>query len=335
MTQTFDSCCKRWFAMVVVTLAGVTTGTQVLAQNSAATYPNKPIRLIVGFPPGGPNDLIAREVALKLGQQLKQAIVVENRSGSNGEIATAAVGKAVPDGYTLLFGSSGSLAVSPSLQEKLPYDSIKDFAPIAAVASNPMLLLVPANSKYTTVAELLAAAKDKPGALSYASAGSGSPTHLSAVLLANMSSTSTLHVPYKGGGPALVDLMGGQIDFYFGGISTALPLVKENRLKAIGITSANRSTLVPTVPAISEFGLAGYESLIWYGVLAPAGTPKDILKLLQQATATIMEMPDFRKKLADHGAEVLNMGPDEFGNFLKAEIVKWATVVKTTNAKGG
>jgi tripartite-type tricarboxylate transporter receptor subunit TctC len=335
MTQTFGSRCKLWVAVVITAAAAVTPGASLLAQSSGAGYPNKPIRLIVGFPPGGPNDLIAREVALRLGQRLKQPIVVENRAGSNGEIATAAVAKAIPDGYTLLFGSSGSLAVSPSLQEKLPYDSIKDFAPIAVVASNPMLLLVNANSKFNTVDELLAAAKAKPGALTYASAGSGSPTHLSAVLLENMASISALHVPYKGGGPALIDLMGGQIDFYFGGIATALPFVKETRLKAIGITSSNRSTLVPTVPAISEYGLPGYESLIWYGVLAPAGTPKEILTILHHATTEVMDMPDFRKKLAGHGAEVLNMGPDQFGSFLKTEIAKWAKVVKMTKAKGG
>nr|MDP2190299.1 tripartite tricarboxylate transporter substrate binding protein [Rhodoferax sp.] len=335
MTKAFNSRCKRWFATAATVIAVAAPGAALHAQGSAASYPNKPIRLVIGFPPGGPNDLIGREVALKLSQRLKQPVVVDNRAGSNGEIATAAVAKTTADGYTLLFGSSGSLAVSPSLQEKLPYDPIKDFSPIAVVASSPMLLLVSANSKYNTVADLLAAAKAKPGALTYGSAGSGSPTHLSAVLLESMASVNALHVPYKGGGPALVDLMGGQIDFYFGGIATALPLVKEGRLKAIGITSSTRSTLMPSVPTVSEYGLPGYESLIWYGVLVPAGTPKEIVAILSQETSAVMDLPDFRKKLADHGAEVLNMGPDQFRDFLKTEIEKWAKVVKATNAKGG
>lgn len=335
MTQTFGSRYKRWFATAAAVIAAAAPGTALHAQGSGASYPNKPIRLVVGFAPGGPNDLIAREIALKLGERLKQSIVVENRGGSNGEIATAAVAKAMPDGYTLLWASSGAMAISPSLQEKLPYDPIKDFAPIAGVASNPMLLLVPANSKYNTVGDLLVAAKAKPGALTYGSAGSGSVTHLSAVLLESMASVNALHIPYKGGGQALTDLMGGQIDFYFGGVATALPLVKEGRLKAIGITSSTRSTLVPTVPSISEYGFPGYESLTWFGLVAPAGTPKEIITILSNATSAVREMPDFRKKLADHGADVLNMGPDQFGNFLKTEIVKWAKVVKATNAKGG
>lgn len=335
MAQPFGLRFGLWIAVIIAALAAAALGTAAHAQGSGVNYPNKPIRLMVGFSPGGPNDLIARELAIELGKRLKQPIVVENRPGANGEIATAFVAKAAPDGYTLVLGSSGSLAISPSLQEKLPYDPTRDFAPIAVVASNPMLLLVSANSKYNSVADLIAAAKARPGALSYASAGSGSPTHLSAVLLESLAAFHTLHVPYKGGGPALIDLMGGQIDYYFGGIATALPLVKDGRLKAIGITSSARSALVPTVPAISESGFPGYESVIWYGVLAPAGTPKEIVAILSSGIIAVMETPQFRKKLADLGAEVLNMGPDQFGNFLKAEIAKWGKVVKLTNAKGG
>ena len=320
--------------MVLVT-AAIAASAPEAAHAQGANYPSKPIRLLVGFTPGGPNDLIARELAVELGKRLKQAIVVENRPGANAEIATAVAAKAAPDGYTLFFGSSGSLAISPSLKEHLPYDPVRDFAPIAGIASNPMLLLVSANSKYSSAGDLIAAAKARPGALSYASAGSGSPTHLSAVLLESLAAFQTLHVPYKGGGPALVDLMGGQIDYYFGGIATALPLVTQGRLKAIGITSSVRSALVPTVPAISESGFPGYESLIWYGVLAPAGTPKEIVATLSGAIVAVMQMPQFRKKLADLGAEVLNMGPEQFGSFIKAEIAKWAAVVKLTNAKGG
>ena len=319
-------------AVVIAVIGDASLGAAAHAQGGT-NYPSKPIRLIVGFTPGGPNDLIARELAIELGKRLKQTIVVENRPGANGEIGTALVAKAIPDGHTLFFGSSGSLAISPGLQEKLPYDTIRDFVPIAGVASSPMLLLVSANSKYNSVADLVAAARARRGALSYASAGSGSPTHLSVVLLESLASFHTLHVPYKGGGPALVDLMGGQVDYYFGGIATALPFVKDGRLKAISITSSARSTLLPTVPAISESGFPGYESVNWYGVLAPAGTPKEIVLILSSAIVAVMEMPQFRKRLADLGAEVLNMGPDQFGNFIKAEILKWANVVRLTNAK--
>jgi tripartite-type tricarboxylate transporter receptor subunit TctC len=314
----------------ICTLAFVLSGVWLPAQ--AQSYPNKPIRLIVGFPPGGPNDLIARTLSTKLSELLKAAVVIENRPGSNGEIAAAVVAKATPDGYTLLFGSTGALAVSPSLQEKLPYDPRKDFSPIALVASNPMLLVVRQGLAANSVADLMALARANPGRLNYASAGAGSPTHLAGELFKSMAHVDVVHVPYKGGGPALVDLIAGQVDFYFGGLTTALPHVKSGKLRALGITSLRRSALAPAVPSIDEAGLPNYQATIWYGVLAPAKTPPQVIAQLESSSIQAVRAPDVRARLVEQGADPLEMRSEQFAKFIESEIVKWAAVVKATGA---
>ena len=288
--------------------------------------------MIVGFPPGGPNDLIARILGAKLADLLKAAVVIENRPGSNSEIAAALVAKATPDGYTLLFGSTGALAVSPSLQVKLAYDPRRDFSPVALVASNPMLLVVRQGLAANSVKELIALARAQPGRLNYASAGAGSPTHLAAALFTSMATIDAVHVPYKGGGPALVDLIAGQVDFYFGGLSTALPHAKAGRLRALGITSRGRSAAAPAVPSINEAGLADYEATIWYGVLAPARTPPQVIAQLESASIEAVRAPDVRARLVEQGADPLEMKSEQFAGFIQSEIVKWAAMVKATGA---
>ncbi len=298
----------------------------------AQSYPSKPIRLIVGFPPGGPNDLIGRILGAKLAELLKATVVIDNRPGSNSEIAAAIVAKANPDGYTLLLGSTGALAVSPSLQDKLAYDPRKDFAPIALVASNPMLLVVRQGLAANSVPELIALAKANPGRLNYASAGAGSPTHLAAELFKSMAHINAVHVPYKGGGPALIDLIAGQVDFYFGGLATALPQVKSGKLRALGITSLGRSAVAPAVPSINEAGLSNYEATIWYGILAPAKTSPQVVAQLETASIEAVRAPDVRSRLVEQGADPLEMKSEQFTKFIQSEIVKWAAVVKATGA---
>ena len=323
---------RRRMQAIVAVAIGALLCAAMFSPAMAQGYPSKPLHLIVGFPPGGPNDLIARIVGAKLAERLKATVVIENRPGSNSEIAAALVAKASPDGYTLLFGSTGALAVSPSLQDKLPYDPRKDFAPIALLASNPMLLVVRQGLAANSVPELIALAKANPGRLNYASAGAGSPTHLAAELFKSMAHIDAVHVPYKGGGPALIDLIAGQVDFYFGGLSTALPQVTSGKLRALGITSSGRSAVAPAVPSIDEAGLSNYEATIWYGILAPARTAPQVIAQLEAASIDAVRAPEVRSRLVEQGADPLEMKSEQFTKFIQSEIVKWAAVVKATGA---
>lgn len=295
---------------------------------AAGTYPDRPVRFLVGFPPGGPNDQLARLLGARLSERLRQPVVVENKSGSNGELAAAQEAQAAPDGYTLLFGSSGALAVSPSLSEKLPYDPIRDLVPVSAVAMNPMILVVSPKSGITGMADLIARAKAHPGKLTFASAGTGSPTHLAGELLKSEAGVDLLHVPYRGGGQAMNGVMSGEIDMYFSGVSTGLPLVQAGRLNAIAITTSKRSESVPDIPSVTEFGYPNYSAVIWYGVLAPAGTPAPIVEKLRGHLEAILLTPAFRKQVSDLGAEIFDLGPEAFGAFMREDLAKWATVIK-------
>jgi tripartite-type tricarboxylate transporter receptor subunit TctC len=301
-------------------------------QAAISQYPSRTIKMLVGFPPGGPNDQLARLLGLRLSERLKQPIVIENKPGSSGEIAATQAVAANPDGYTLLFGSSGALTISPSLNTKLPYDPLKDLTPISMVALNPMMLVVSPKSGITSVPDLIARAKAQPGKLTFASAGTGSPTHLSGELFRNMAGIDLLHVPYKGGGPAMNDVMSGEVDMYFAGLSTALPLVNAGKLHAHAITTSKRSDTVPKLPTISEFGFPDYSSIIWYGVLAPAGLPQPIVTMLREHILVIMNIPEFRKQLSDLGAEIFDQGPAEFKAFMKEDLDKWAKVIAETKA---
>ncbi|MFN0299345.1 MAG: Bug family tripartite tricarboxylate transporter substrate binding protein [Burkholderiales bacterium] len=298
----------------------------------AQIYPVKPVRLIVAFPPGGPNDLIARIISPKLADQIKQPVIVENRAGAGGAIATEAVIRTASDGYTLLFNSNGALAIGPLLS-KVSYDVRRDLAPIARIASNPMLLVAHPNARARTVQEIVAFAKANPEKLNFASAGSGSPTHLAIELLQSMAGVRFVHIPYKGGGPAMADLIGGQVDYYFGGLTTALPHVKNGKLRAIALTGATRSSVAPDIPTIGEGGLAGYDASIWYGILAPAGTPREILQLLHDAIIRVVRTPDIRTRLVEQGADTHEDGPEVFASLIAEESAKWARIINQAGIK--
>ena len=297
---------------------------------NAQTYPDKPIHLIVGFPPGGPNDLIARFLGPPLGELLGQSVIIENRNGSNGEIGTAFVSKAPADGYTILVASNGSISISPGLGKKLPYDPRRDLSPLTIVASNPMLLVVPPQSQVKSVSELISLAKGKPGKLSSASAGAAGPTHLALELFKHMAGVDIVHVPYKGGGPALTDVMGNQIDMYFGGLSTALPHVRAGKLRGLGVTSAARSGVAPEIPAIADT-IPGYEASIWYGVFAPPGTPAPLVAKLHDAIVAAIRAPDLHKRLVEQGMDPLSQSPAQFAAYIRDDIDKWARLAKSAN----
>jgi len=315
---------------VAAGLLGLLAAAPCGAQSGA--YPDKPVHLIVGFPPGGPNDLIARLLAPKLGEVLKQPIIIENRNGSNGEIGTAFVSKAAPDGYTILIASNGSASISTGLGKKLPYDPRKDLSALTIVASNPMLLVVPPQSSATSVAQLIAMARAQPGKLSSASAGAAGPTHLALELLKSMAGIDIVHVPYKGGGPALTDIMGNQVDMYFGGLSTALPHARAGKLRGLAVTSAARSGVAPEIPTIAET-VPGYDASIWYGMFAPPGTPPAIVARLHDAIVDSLRSAEIHKRLLDQGMDPIDQTPEQFAAFVRDDIDKWAKVARAANIK--
>lgn len=305
-------------------------GSSVRAQN----YPDKPLRLIVPFPPGGGVDIVARLVGQKLTDGLGQQVVIDNRPGAGGTLGTDLAAKAPADGYTLLLASVGPLAFSPSLYRKLPYDPARDFQPVSLIASLPNVLLVDPASSAGSVKDLIALAKSKPGQLNYASAGSGTPPHLSMELFKAMAGINLVHVPYKGGPPALTDLMGGRVQAMFINILTALPYVASGKLRALAVTTAHRSPALPQVPTMAEAGgLAGFEANDWFGVVAPAGTMKSVVTKLNREIASILRMPEIRQRLVKQGAEPQSNSPEEFAAFIKAEIVKWRKVIEAAGAR--
>lgn len=302
------------------------------AASANAAYPDHPIRLVVPYPAGGAADTVARIVAAPLGAKLGQTIVVDNRPGASGVIGAGAVAKAAPDGYTLLLDATAH-SVNPSLQARLPYDTAKDFAPISLVVQVPNLLVVPPNSPFNSPKDIVAAAKAKPGKLTYASAGSGTAQHLAAELFRQQSGLSMLHVPYKGGAPALSDLMGAQVDMMFSNMAASYPLVSGKKLKVLATTGTKRSAALPDVPTIAESGLPGYQVYEWNGLFAPAQTPAAIVEKISSATREVLAQPEVRQKLAGIGAEPAGSRPEEFRKFLDAETAKWAGVIKQGNIR--
>lgn len=300
--------------------------------SASAAYPDHPIRLVVPYPAGGAADTVARIVAAPLGAKLGQTVVVDNRPGASGVIGAGAVAKAAPDGYTLLLDATAH-SVNPSLQPKLPYDTAKDFAPISLVVLVPNLLVVPPNSPFNSPKDIVARAKATPGKLTYASAGSGTAQHLAAELFRQQSGLNMLHVPYKGGAPALSDLMGGQVDMMFSNMAASYPLVSGKKLKVLATTGTKRSAALPNVPTIAESGLAGYQVYEWNGLFAPARTPTDIIEKINKATLEVLAQPDIKERLAAIGAEASGSRPGEFHKFLDAETAKWANVIKQGNIR--
>jgi tripartite-type tricarboxylate transporter receptor subunit TctC len=300
--------------------------------SAQSPYPNKPVKLIVPFLAGGTTDIIGRLVAQELSKAGINAIV-ENRPGAGGNIGAEQAAKSTADGYTLFVGTVGTHGINSSLYAKLPYDPIKDFAPITLIASVPNVLIVPPSMPANSVKELIALVKAKPGKYNYASSGNGTSIHLSGELFKSMTGAFITHIPYRGSSAAIADVMGGQVDMMFDNLPTALPHIKSGKLKALGLTSAKQNTAVPGVPTIAEAGIPGYEASSWFGIFAPAGTPKDIVTRIHLVLTKALATQEVRDRLLSQGAEPVGNTPEQFGEYVKAEIVKWQKVVKTSGAK--
>ena len=299
----------------------------------AQEYPSKPIRLVVPFPPGGGTDIVARTVAIKLGEILRVSVVVENRAGAGGTVGTDVVARAPADGYTLGL-VSGSHVINPSIYPKLPYDTQKAFAPVTLLVAAPAVLVVNKALPVNNVQELIALAKSRPGKLFFASAGVGTPPHLAGELFKSMAGIDITHVPYKGNGQVMTETISGEVAFTFPTLPSAVPFVKDGQLRALGVTGSRRSPSMPTVPTISESGLAGYESSSWYGVLAPAGTPPAVIQALSKELAQILEVREMRDKLAAVGLEIWGAAPAPFAAYINAEIGKWKKVARASGIRG-
>jgi tripartite-type tricarboxylate transporter receptor subunit TctC len=316
----------RAAALTLFVLTGTSEGAP------AQTYPDKPIRLVVPFSAGGTTDILARAVGQKLGEHLGQQVVVDNKPGAGGNIGSDIVAKSAPDGYTLVMGTVGTHAINASLYKKMPYDHIKDFVPVSLVALVPNILVVHPSVPANSVKELIAYAKANPGKLNFASSGNGTSIHLSGELFKTTAGVEMTHVPYKGSAPAVTDLLGGQVQLMFDNMPSALPHVKAGKLKALGVTTAKRFPAAPDIPTIAEAGVPGYEASSWFGVLAPAGTPKEIVNKLSSEIAKILQTPEIKERLLSQGAEPVGNTPDQFTAFIKAETAKWAKVVKESGA---
>jgi tripartite-type tricarboxylate transporter receptor subunit TctC len=314
-------------------IAALPLATLSNARAQTVDFPDRPLRLVVGFPPGGPNDLLARIVAPGIGERLKRSVVVENRAGANGEIAAASVAKSPPDGSVIMLASNGSTTVAPALNKNLAYDIRTDFAAVAPIGINPMLLVVRNDLPAKDVAGLLALARAQPGKLNGASAGAGGATHLALELFKSMGKVDILHVPYKGGGPAMADLMAGLVDLYFGGLSTALPHVKAGKLRTLGQTSLVRSAAAPDVPTIAESGLAGYEAAISYGIFLPAGASPALVSRLHAAVDATVRSPDVAARFTELGADPQFGTPSEFAAYVADDLAKWARLAKEAGLK--
>ena len=299
---------------------------------AADTYPGRPIRFIVPQTPGGTSDIVARMVAQRLAEAVKQPVVIDNRAGASGTIGTAIAAKAPADGYTIVLAYTVH-TTSAALYDKLPFDPVRSFAAVTILATAPLLLVVPPRIPATTVAEFIRVAKTVPRPLTFGSAGNGSGGHLAGELFKVMAQVPLAHIPYRGTGQAITELIGGQIDFMFAAIVPIQPHVKSGRLRGIAVSSTRRSVTAPEIPTVAESGLAGFEYIGWYGVLAPAGTPAAVVERLHAEFVKVLHQPDLRERLLADGAETLGNSPAEFTVFLKAEIVRWARVIKQAGAK--
>ena len=319
---------KFFFALAAVAFLS-------LAANAQEKYPAKPIRLVVPFAPGGSTDIFARLIADRLGASFGEPVLVENRAGASGNIGADAVAKSAADGYTLLMATTGVMAINNALFKSMPYDAAKDFEPVIFIASISNVLSVPSGLPAKNVAELVALAKKDPGKFTFASSGAGSSTHLSAELFKSMAGVDVTHIPFKGSGQALIDVVAGRVTMIFDNMPSALPHIKGGKLRALGVTGAKRSSALPEVPTIAEAGngagLRGYESLSWSGFAVPAGTPRDIVQRLNLETAVILLAPDMRQKLAEQGADPVGGSPEAFADHVRREREKWGRLVRELN----
>jgi len=299
----------------------------------AADYPARPVRIIIGFPPGGATDLVSRLMAPKYVEIFKQQFIVDNRSGANGVIGSDLAAKAAPDGHTIHLATIGTLVISPAIT-KVPYDPIRDFAPISQAVALQNIFIVHPTLPAKSLQEMIALAKAKPGALNFATSGQGSPGHLAGELFKSMAKVNIVHVPYKGGGPALIDLVAGHVEIFIAVISTAIPQVKAGKARALAVTGGKRVAALPDVPTVAETGIKGYEATNWYGYVAPAGTPRPIIERLHKETVAILNLPDVREALLNLGIEAAPSSPAEFAAFIRAESTKWGKVIKQSGIKG-
>lgn len=295
----------------------------------AQQYPSRPVRVLVPSTPGGSVDTLARTIGPKLSERWGQQFIVENRAGASGTIAGELTAKAPPDGYLLLLGTISSLATNVVLQKKLPYDPVRDFAPVSLVATQNLMLVVHPSLPAKTVTELVRFAKSQPGKLSFASAGNGTGSHLSGELFKQVASLDILHIPYKGVQPAMVDVISGQVAINFPSILSGSPHARSGRVRAIAVTGAKRSPAVPELPTMQEAGVKNYESMTWYAIVAPAGTPQDIVTKLSVEVAAILKHPETNERLSREGADPVGSTPQEFGRFMQSEIEKWRKVIRT------
>lgn len=319
---------KHFTSAALMSLAGITAlGT--LNPASAQNYPAKPIRLIVPYPPGATTDATARSVAGRVSERLKQQMVIDNIGGAGGIIAADNAARAAPDGYTLLVGTSAALVIGPLLNKALPYHPLRDFSPISQIVSNPMLMVVNASVPVTTAGELIALARRTPGVLNYGSAGPGTPNHLATELLKSMTGINMVHVPYKGGAQALIDLVSGRVQFYMASVPGLLPSVKSGKLKALAVSTARRSGVLPDLPALSESTVPGYEFEVWYGLFAPARTTPGIISRLNAETVAVLSEPEFVKSLAVQGSEARGGTPEALGAIVRGEYERLGKVVES------
>ena len=310
-------------------------GVALLTVNGSATaqsFPAKPIRFVAAFPAGGPSDIVARAIGRRMSEVLGQPVVVDNRTGAGGNIGAEAVAKSPPDGYTVLLGGS-FVTIAPSLYSNPPFDPVRDFAPISLIVSNQYVLVVHPSVPARNVKELIALAKSQPGRLNYASTGPGSPPRLCGELFKSMAGIDMVNITYKGATPALIDMIGGHIDVYFGGISGTLPPIASNKVRALAVSSSRRSSQLPDVPTVAEAALPGYDITTWFGLLAPAGTPRDIVSKLNSVIVAIVSEPEMKNYLVGQGVDPITNTPEQFAAYIKSEVPKFARIVKAAGIK--
>jgi tripartite-type tricarboxylate transporter receptor subunit TctC len=315
---------RRW------ALVFLAAGFSLLAH---AQYPDKPIKIIVPYPPGGTTDLLARSLAPRLSERLNQPVLIDNRAGAGGVIGSQVVAKSPADGYTLVFGSIASHGILPAVQNPPPYDPLKDFAPISLAAMTPNVLLANVASPFKSLSELIQMARSKPGELNFGSTSLGGSPHMSGELLKSLAKIDMVHVPYKGGAPMLVDLIGGQVPIAFDNLPSSIQHIRSGKVRALAVTTSKRWPGAPEIPTMAEAGLPNYESSAWFGLFAPGATPKPVVELLQRHVTAILKQPDFEKLYLEQGAMPVGNTSEEFAKFIAGEMVKWRTVVNDTGVK--
>ncbi|MFZ9557318.1 MAG: Bug family tripartite tricarboxylate transporter substrate binding protein [Limnohabitans sp.] len=299
----------------------------------AQSFPSKPIRLICPFPPGGAVDIASRAIAAELSKNLGQTVTVDNKPGAGGNIGGAEAARSAPDGYTIFMTTSGISAINPFLYAKMPFDPMKDLLPVTALVSLNNVLVVHPSVKANSVSELIALAKAQPGAVTYASSGSGTSIHMSAEMLKHLAGINMTHIPYKGSAPAVTDLMGGQVMVMLDNIPSALPHIKSGKLRALATTGAKRDPLLPELPTLAEAGVSGYESGVWFGLAVPAGTPRDIVAKLNAEAIKGTKAPDYVKRMTELGYNIMGSSPEQMGEMLRGEVTRWGPIVKASGAK--